>query len=193
MNALKPTQFYDITVPANGAYRLLVAGDYFKLMTATGAVNVQADWGELRGLIGGQGLEESNFSYLNFTDVSGASNPIRVFIGDKKFIDGLGGTINVGTNNVPLSAAFANLQKTVTSTSAQLLAANANRKYLLIQNKDTAGNLYIGFGAGAVTAANGIRVIPGGSYELPGGICTTQEIRAIGDIASNANVTTVEG
>ena len=79
----------------------------------------------------------------------------------------------------------------MTNASAQLLAANAARQYLLIQNKDGAGNLYIAFGK-AATVANGVRIIPGGAYELVG-VCSTQEIRAIGDIASNPNVTTVEG
>lgn len=189
---MKPTGFYDFTIPANGVYRLLVAGDYFKLMTAAGAVNVQAEWGELRGLLAGQGLEATPFGYLVFTDVSGASNPVRVFVGDEKFIDGLGGTVNVGTNAVPKSAAFSNTAKTVTNASAQLLAANAARQYLLIQNQDPSGILWIGFGAGAVTTANGVRIIPGGAYELVG-VCSTQAIQAIGDIASNNKVVTVEG
>jgi hypothetical protein len=188
---MKPTSFYDFDIPANGVYRLLVSGDYFKLMTAAGPVNVQAEWGELRGLQAGQGLEATPFSYLVFTDTSGAANPVRVFVGDEKFIDGLGGTVNVGQSVVPRVAGFDNLQKTVTNASAQLLAANPARSYLLIQNKDTSGNVYIAFGKAATVAA-GVRVIPGGAFELIG-VCSTQEIRAIGDIASNANIVTVEG
>lgn len=189
---MKPTGTYDFTIPANGTYRLLVEGDYFKIRTANGQVDVQADFGNLKRLIAGQGLEDSPFKYLVFTDVSGAPNAVSVIIGDEKFVDGLGGTVNVGTNTVPQTNAFTNQQKTVTNASAQLLAANAAREYLLIQNKDTAGNLYIGFGGGAVTAANGVRIIPGGAFELIG-VCTTQAIQAIGDIANNANVVTVEG
>lgn len=189
---MKPTKFYDFTVPANGTYRLLVAGDYFKIMSASGPLNVQADWGELRGLIAGQGLEDSPFAFLNMQDASGAPNAVRVVIGDEKFVDGLGGTVNVGTNNAAQSGAFANAQRTVTNASAQLLAANAAREYLLIQNKSASGTIWVGFGAGAVTQANGVRIIPGGFYES-GFVCSTQEVQAIGDIASNADIVTVEG
>lgn len=189
---MKPTSFYDFTIPANGTYRLLVAGDYFKIMTATGAVNVQADFGNLRGLIAGQGLEDSPFKFLVFDDASGASNVVRVVIGDEKFVDGLGGTVNVSQSVVARSSAFANVAKTVTSTSTQLLAANPARQYLLIQNKDPAGDIFVNFGAGAATTGNGIRIVAGGFYELAG-VCSTQALQAIGSIASNANVLTVEG
>jgi hypothetical protein len=189
---MKPTSFYDFTIPANGTYRLLVAGDYFKIMNATGAVNVQADFGNLRGLIAGQGLEDSPFKFLVFDDASGASNAVRVVIGDEKFVDGLGGTVNVSQAVVARSNSFANVAKTVTNASAQLLAANPARQYLLIQNRDTAGSLYVNFGAGAATVANGVLISPGGSYET-GSVCTTQAVQCIGSIASNANVLTVEG
>jgi hypothetical protein len=99
--------------------------------------------------------------------------------------------MQVSINSAPRST-FVNAQKTVTNASAQLLAGNTNRAYLLIQNNDAAGIVYIGFGAAAVTAANGIKLAPGASYELNSNI-TTSEIKAIGSIASNANVITVEG
>ncbi|CAN7402700.1 hypothetical protein LJR129_002489 [Acidovorax sp. LjRoot129] len=190
---MKPSAIYTFSVPANSVYQLQVSGEYFKILAADGAVDMRAEWGTLKGLIAGQGLETTPFQRLEITDVSGSSNNIRLFIGDEKFIDGLAGSVTVSQMVVPRSSAFSNLNKTVTNASAQLLAANAARQYLLIQNKDTAGNLYISFGAGAATVANGVRIIPGGSYELPGGVCTTQEVRAIGDIPSNANIVTVEG
>jgi glutamate 5-kinase len=84
-----------------------------------------------------------------------------------------------------------NVNATVTNVSAQLLAANVNRAYLIIQNKDSAGTIYVNFGA-AATVANGIAIAPGGAYEL-NGTCSTQQIFAIGSIGSNANVVTVEG
>lgn len=189
--SFKPTTTYEFTIPANGSYKLLVAGDYFKILSASGTVDVQADWGSLSGLIAGQGLEQSEFKYLFFRDRSGASNAMRVVIGDEKFVDGMAGTVEVSRAVVPRSANFDNLQKTVTNANGQLLAANTARQYLLIQNKDTAGNVFVAFGK-AATTANGVRVIPGGALELVG-VCSTQEIRAIGDIASNANVVTVEG
>lgn len=88
--------------------------------------------------------------------------------------------------------AFAQAQKTVTNASAQLLAANAARRYLLIQNNDATGVVYVYIGAAAATAANGIKIAPGGSYEVQG-YAPNSEIRAIGSIASNANVIAIEG
>ncbi|GKS96775.1 hypothetical protein [Acidovorax sp. SUPP2825] len=201
---VKPSKIYDFVVPANGPYLLMVAGDYFKILASTGALNVKADWGELSGLIAGQGLEGSPFQRLYFTDVSGGSNTVKLFIGDEKFIDGMSGTVNVGTGSVSVSsgniavtstvqplAALDNQQKTVTNASTQLLAAKAGRKYLLVQNRDAAAAVYLAFGVAATVAA-GVRIVPGGSFELVG-TCTAQAIFAIGDVASQSNVVTVEG
>lgn len=91
----------------------------------------------------------------------------------------------------PTRATGANSQKTVTNASAQLVAANAARSYLLIQNNDATGIVYVAFGA-AATTANGIKIPPGGSYELNCNILTAA-VNAIGSIASNANVVVVEG
>lgn len=191
---MKPSGFYDFTIPAWGAYTLTVAGDYFKILAATGQVSVKAKWGELRKLIAGQGLEASPFDRLELRDETGANNVIRIFVGDEKFIDGMTGTVNIGTMPAAKQAnsgVFTNLQQTVTNTGGVLLAANVNRQYLLVQNKDAAGNLYLSFGV-AATAANGVKVVPGGAFELVG-TQTTQAIYALGDVASNTNIVTVEG
>lgn len=189
---MKPSAIYSFQVPASGVYQLPVIGEYFKILSADGAVDVRAEWGTLKGLVAGQGLEATPFQRLEITDVSGANNNLRIFIGDEKFIDGLGGTVSVSQTVVARTSAFTNLNKTVTNASAQLLAANLARQYLLVQNKSTAGTLYLGFGAGAATVANGVRIIPGGAYELIG-VCSTQAIQCIGDIANNPDVVTVEG
>ena len=188
---MKPSAFYEFTVPAWGAYTLTVSGDYFKILAATGAVSVKGKWGELKKLIAGQGLEASPFDRLELRDETGAPNTIRVFIGDEKFIDGMAGSVTVSKSAAPQSTAFINLQKTVTNASGLLLAANQNRQYLMVQNNDTAGAVYLSFGAAATLSA-GVRIGPGGSYELPN-VVTTQNVYAIGSITNNPNVVTVEG
>jgi len=100
------------------------------------------------------------------------------------------GNVNV-TALVPTRAAGANTNPAVTNANTQLLAANPSRSYLLIQNKDTIGNIYINFGA-AATVANGVLIGAGGSYELDCNILTSA-INAIGDIANNTNIVVVEG
>lgn len=188
---MKPCKIYTIDLGANASKELLVAGDFFLILTATGLVKIKAPFGELDNVTVGQGLQNTPFERLMFTDKSGASNTITVFIGDENFITGIVGSMAVTSNKVPQSGAFVNVNATVTNASAQLLAANAARQYLLVQNKDTAGSIYLNFGA-AATVANGVAIGPGGVYELTG-IASTQAINAIGSIASNANIVTVEG
>lgn len=99
------------------------------------------------------------------------------------------GTVDIGNVNGPFTQASAN----VTSASGQLLAANLARRYLLIQNNDTTGIVYVTLDGTAATAAKGIKLLPGGaSLELQGFVPTGQ-VNAIGSLASNTNVIVVEG
>lgn len=188
--SFKPSKFYNFTIPASGSYTLTVAGDYFKIMAASGPVSIKSDWGELGGLIAGQGLEDSPFQRLFVINDTASPNTVRLFIGDEKFIDGMSGAVAVSAAVQPL-AVLDNQNKTVTNASTQLLAEKPGREYLLIQNKDAAGNIFVSFGK-AATTANGVRVVPGGAFELTG-TQTEQAIFAIGDLANNANIVTVEG
>lgn len=188
---MKPSQIYTFTVPANSVYGLSVIGEYFKLLATDGAVNIKAEWGELKGLVAGQGLKKTPFQRLEIRDASGANNVVRLFVGDEEFIDGLGGSVSVSQAVVARSSAFDNQQKTVGVASASLVAPNAARQALQIQNKSASGNVYLAFGKPAVIAG-GVRVVAGGVYEPPAGVCPTTEIFAIGDIAG-IDVTVVEG
>lgn len=184
-----PTAVYPVVLAPNGASRLFVAGAYFKIISATGAVTVEFDSGVMRGLIAGQGLQETPFSSLMFTDESGAANTLSVIVGDRNFVDS---RVTGSVTFSPLAADFTNAAATVTNASGQLLAANATRQYLLIQNNDAAGYVYVRLDGGVATAATGIRLAPnGGSLELqtmvPAGAIT-----AIGSIANNPNVLIVE-
>lgn len=87
--------------------------------------------------------------------------------------------------------AFTNTNPAVTNASSVILAANAARKFLMIQNKDAAGNIYIVFGA-AATVALGIKIAPGQTLTLDAKV-PAGSINAIGDIANNPNVVVVEG
>jgi len=183
---------YEETIGAGLVSTRLFSGAYFNILSSTGAIDVRTDKVNLKGLIAGQGFEKQPFTRLEITDASGATNTIRYVIADEGFIAGLTGNMTISSIVPVQSGSFVNAQATVTNASAQIVAANAARKYLAIQNNDTVGIVYIGFGAAAVTAANGLKIAPGGSYELSD-VQSTQAIRAIGSIASNANVVTVEG
>lgn len=104
-------------------------------------------------------------------------------------------TGDVNVLNLPANrGAFTHTGHTVTNTAdVQLLPANPNRRYLLIQNKDPSGSIWIRLDGGVVTGSNAaIRIDVGGSYELQGYV-PTGIVMAVGNIASNTNVATVEG
>lgn len=206
--SIKPTKQYTFTVGAFGSYRLQVAGDYFKILAATGLVSVKSpDWGELRNLTVGQGLENANYNDLFFTDESGATNTITVYVGDRNFIDGVTGDVRVtNTPSVTVTGIptvnvvqavnpdvpFTQAQATVTAASAQLRAANANRQFLCIQNNDAAIVIYVTLDGTAATTAKGLKIAAGGSITLDS-VCPTGQINAITASGSNANVVVVEG
>lgn len=97
------------------------------------------------------------------------------------------------TGQVTLQAgAFSHATATVTTTSATIKPASSLRRYLLVQNKDTAGTIFVRLDGVAATAATGITIAPGESLELSIR-CPTGAVTAIGDIASNTNVLVVEG
>lgn len=185
-----PTQIYAVPLTANGSYRLLVAGQYFKILSATGAVRVESEFGALSGLIAGYGLEDTPFSYLYITDQSGATNQVSIVVGDEKFVDTrVTGSVTFG----PLNTSFVGAASNVTNASAQVLAANASRKYLLIQNNAASGDIYIRLDGGVVTTANGIKISSGGgAYELST-VVPSGAITAIGSVALNPDVIIVEG
>lgn len=186
----KVTKPYTFTVGASGAYRLQVGGTYWKILSATGLVKVDSATFSVDQATPGQGIPSTPFSELIFTDQSGASNTIRVLISGDSFVDGTLGNVTV-TATVPVrSAAFSATAKTVTNASAQLVAANAARSYLAIQNNDAAGDIFIQFGAAAALTL--FKIAAGTTYEM-NAAQSTQEVRAIGSIGSNANIVVVEG
>ncbi len=116
-----------------------------------------------------------------------------------QFVTRIGGDVRYDTpptGNVTITntaGAFTHAAPTITSASAQLRPANSARRYLLIQNNDASGDIFVRLDGAAATAANGIKVASGGgSYELQGFV-PNGAITAIGSIASNANVIVVEG
>lgn len=186
-----PTKSYTLTIPAGSVNRLLIQGEYFKILSATNAITVNSDFGVLEDLIAGQGLESTPFEWLLLTNKTGLPNTIKILIGDQNFVDGMSGAIAISTNKQPITDAFVNAAAAVTNASAQLLAANPLRQYLLIQNNDITGSIYLNFGAMATTA-NGIRLGPLEAYEMAG-TQSSAAIFAIGSIANNNKILTVQG
>lgn len=146
-------------------------------------------------LVSGDSVE-CPFETLKLNAPAQSGKTLRLLICNGVSVRGGNGIAAAGgsvSNNVALAnAALTNAQRTVTNASATMIAANAARRYLLIQNNDATGNIFVRLDGGIATAATGIKIPPGGYYEnfAP---APTGAIVAIGDIASNANVVTVEG
>lgn len=182
-------------------WELNIPGKFFTILNCTNPVSIQLfksgrrlDLGTITAIsagieIGGM-AEGVEFDRVVVT--TSASDTVTIGIGNGQARYNRGAAnINVLQNRVA-QIAPANTQKTVTNVTVQLVAANANRQYLLIQNKDPGGDIYINFGAGGATIANGLKIGAGGAYESDNAVATNA-IQVIGSIASNANIVVVEG
>ena len=187
---MKPSGFYDVPLPASGSAPLLVAGEYFKIMSAPSfPVNIKASFGELKGLISGQGLEKSPFDSLMITNTGASAQTVRIFVGDENFIDGMTGTVSVGST-VAARDSYTQAAYTITPTAANAISAGT-RDYLLLQNKSTSGTVWVNFNSTA-TVANGLRMTPGAVWES-GISCPQGAVSCLGDIASNPDFLIIVG
>lgn len=181
-----PSTFYDFTIPGGETINIPVIGEYFKLMSATAPVDVRASWGELRSLTTGQGLENTPFDRLTVRNTSGSSNTVRLFVGDRNFIDAIGGSVSATLTGV-VKKAVGMVPVTVTNSSTSIIGGNSLREYIGIQNKSLTGNIWIAFGGASATTTNGLKLEPGAFWES-GFLCPISQVFAIGDIASNPDV-----
>lgn len=170
-----------------------LSGDYFELIDCPSAVDVvlQDEQGAQRarmiGAIQTHHVKNTPFKVVQITSATAQS--IRFAYGSGE----AGTRQTAGAVTVSnWSGAFTQSQLTVTNASAQLIAANATRRYLLIQNKDASGDVHIKLDGAAATLANGLRIPPGASIELQGFV-PNGAVFAIGSIASNPNVIVVQG
>lgn len=186
----------NITINAGQPVEINQRGDFFRLL---GSINsdIQVDFyrngkevAEATNIGGGYAEKFGEF-FDRVVIKSASTQPISftIRLGNEVYFDAPPtGAVNVQNVRGPATQAAA----TVTTASAQLLATNAARRFLLIQNKDPAGVIWLNFAGAAATQANGVRIGPGDSLSLEAWV-PTGAIFAIGDIASNANIVTVEG
>lgn len=168
--------------------------DFFRILDLPGVVDVEfykmgAKVSEALGISAGYAEKFTDgFDKIAITTATGQSIQLVTRLGNEVRYD-KAPVGNTTINNV--ASTFTNTQKTVTNSSATLVAANANRRYLLIQNNDAAGDIYVRLDGVAATTATGIKIESLGSYALEN-LVPSSAITAIGSIASNANVVVVE-
>lgn len=118
--------------------------------------------------------------------VAQAGKIIRIVYGvDIDFTAGVNATIAI-TDQPPVRFSGTSQQHTATTTSAQIVPANAARKFIMIQNKDASLDVYLGFGVTATTA-NGFLLKAGATMTLDAAV-STNAINSICPGGTNANI-----
>lgn len=206
-----------ITVPINaGETKVLhVAGEYFEVIDAVDPVDVflyHPSGGQSSAIQALAGVY-LRIGYKEVQIKSQTAQTLRVMVAEKE-----GGTRrqsgsvvvantpNVEVINIPhvvvdtlpavsisdaKNSAFTNAAATVGTTSGQLLAARASRRYLLVQNNSDTATIFVRLDGTAATNTTGVKLAPGASLELAAW-CPTGAITAISDTAGTP-VVVVEG
>lgn len=85
---MTPAKIYPFSIPAGGSFPLLVIGDYCKILTSSGPLELAGDtFGSIGPVLAGQGVQDSPFNRLVLVDRSGATNNGTILIADNAFID----------------------------------------------------------------------------------------------------------
>lgn len=184
-----------VVIGAGATVEFTERADFFRLMAASYEVDVffymaGAEVARSEG-VGGGYAEQFEGGFDRVTIKSATAQTI-------KYVARQGNRVQYDTppnGNVTVTntgGAFTQAAATVTNASGQLLAANAARRYLLIQNNDSSGDIFVTLNGATATAALGAKIAAGGSLEVQG-YAPTGAIFAIGSIASNANIVVIGG
>lgn len=188
----------NITMTAGQRLEFYERGDFFRLMEATAPLTVDyyLNSKELAeaanvGVGYAERFMDEGFDKIAITSSADQTISFATRLGNEVWYDTPpNGQVTV-TNT---SGVFTTNQRTITTTPATIFSNSTARRYLLIQNNDTNGIVYVRFGGalGSFSVASSIQIPPGGSLELQGFV-HSGSIHMAGSIASNANVVTVEG
>lgn len=98
------------------------------------------------------------------------------------------GTASIGTvTTTPTAGTLTNRSGTITvgGTAQQLMAANASRKYLFIQNLSTE-NMWINLTTTATTGQPSIKLLPNGVFSMEGAFVSTESVSVIAATTGSA-------
>lgn len=117
---MKSSKAYDFSLTAGGAFVLPVSGSYFRILTATGAIEVRGNFGSVP-VLQGQGLKDQDFSSLTLIDKSGSANIGTIYVSDGSFVDDrITGEVSVidGGKSRSISGAAFFMAGNITTTGA---------------------------------------------------------------------------
>ena len=152
---------YDFTIAENSEDRRNVLGNFIKVTNASVVLRVRAEDEEgksLADLLLSQGGEvkdlPSYFHTVRVENTTGNPTTATLVIGVGSVGDNqLTGEVSIGQGQTLNQNA-----DTVTTTPAEIVAADTTRRSVAIQNLDTSNPVYIG--DSGVTTANGFKIAP---------------------------------
>ncbi len=188
--------YQSLTLSAGVGIEFIEEADFFRVMKAVPTDLEIIFYAQGREIAKATGIEAGyaertsvRFDKVRITSATGGLLEFVMRLGsDVRYDKAPTGTVTITGNQ----GSFAQYPTTVTSTTGEIVAPKADRRYLLIQNNDATGIVYINLAGANATAANGVRLLPGESYENSG-FLSTNSVKAIGSIASNPNVVVVQG
>lgn len=174
---------------------IYVLGDFFHLLETSAALDIEFISGgnvvdtAYQMEFGFNAKPEGGFTELGFTSATNQTIKIMVGQGDAGY-DRLTGTVQI----IAQQGSVTQTGKSVTNANQQLLPANTSRKYMFIQNNSAASVLRVKLDGNAATATEGIRIQPGGWFEMPVRL-TSLAVNAIMETADATanNVELIEG
>lgn len=180
----------------NGIREFPIAGAYFELLSTVNPVDLKffdakgdvisderqvsaGQWVDRRGN-GPDGKPLTHF--VRFEITTGASEAVKFTATDGTSGSRVAPTA-ITSNVQPLGLSHIQAKVAVTNASGTLLAANATRRFVSVQNPSAAGNIWIRTdGAAAVADATCFKVEPGQVWEPI--VPPLAAIKAIGDLAT---------
>lgn len=181
---------YAVTVGVGVVDYLPVLGNGVQLRSASVPVRIKNDRIGLDVTLSqGDAVEDlDEFTELQISHDSVVAQQIVVAVGV-----GRGMSKSALVAGLPADqGAYTQAAKTVTTASGELLAANAARRVLGVQNQHATGSVWLNFSGDSATTASGWRLLPGDALYMDA-FAPTEAIYAIGDVASNASVIVIEG
>lgn len=191
------------TLQANQAQEYTERADFFRLLDSTGPIEVRfyangAEVARAEAVTEGY-AEKFDADEFDKIRISATANTTV------HFVTRLGNVVNydkppTGDVNVlnfpaavPVNGAFTNSTVAVATSNVQLLPANANRRYLMVQNNDSVVDVWVRVDGVAATLGAGVRLLAGGSTLEIAGYVPTGAINAIGTNGGTANLQVIEG
>lgn len=150
---MKTTSLYDFTLTANGTQVILADANFYKVLTATGDIQVTRDGGAtIKPMRAGRGERNVPFQRLILKDISGAPNSGTILVGDSDFID----------DTIVISSAINVRPEATTGTYKSSAATVANTPETVFLAGANTGGVIVS--ALQFIAANGGSVNPGGAF-----------------------------